>query len=313
MSDAQLTQSELDAASRTEVHGAWPRCSVATNRCARFGSSSNGSPTPTRPCSSPERAAPARVSSRATFTPHRLDANARSSRSTARRCHPSCWNPSSSVSNAAHSPARFKHRPGKFEFAHQGTMFLDEISELTLGLQSKLLQVLQDGEFARLGGREDVHVDVRVVAATNQDLERAVSERTFREDLFFRLNVVCITLPPLRQRRDEIPLLTECVSSAVRGALQQAAADGVRRHAADLCRLRLARQRSRTRERRQAHGHPRRRRAGRAGSRRHDGRPQGHGGTRLPRSNRVRSNHEMPRRQSPVPVAGGRPSRQRLT
>ena len=100
-------------------------------------------------------------------------------------------------------------RPGKFEFAHQGTMFLDEISELTLALQSKLLQVLQDGEFARLGGREDVHVDVRVVAATHQDLERAVSERTFREDLFFRLNVVCITLPPLRQRRDEIPLLTD--------------------------------------------------------------------------------------------------------
>jgi two-component system response regulator AtoC len=100
-------------------------------------------------------------------------------------------------------------RPGKFEFAHQGTMFLDEISELTPALQSKLLQVLQDGEFARLGGREDVHVDVRVVAATNQDLERAVSERTFREDLFFRLNVVCITLPPLRQRRDEIPLLTD--------------------------------------------------------------------------------------------------------
>lgn len=100
-------------------------------------------------------------------------------------------------------------RPGKFEFAHQGTMFLDEISELTLPLQSKLLQVLQDGEFARLGGREDVHVDVRVVAATHQDLERAVSEHTFREDLFFRLNVVCITLPPLRQRRDEIPLLTD--------------------------------------------------------------------------------------------------------
>ena len=102
-----------------------------------------------------------------------------------------------------------QHRPGKFEFAHQGTMFLDEISELTPPLQSKLLQVLQDGEFSRLGGREDVHVDVRVVAATNQDLERAVVERTFREDLFFRLNVVCITLPPLRQRRDEIPLLTE--------------------------------------------------------------------------------------------------------
>ena len=102
-----------------------------------------------------------------------------------------------------------QHKPGKFEFAHHGTMFLDEISEMPVGLQSKLLQVLQDGEFSRLGGREDVHVDVRVVAATNRDLERAVNERMFREDLFFRLNVVCITLPPLRQRRDEIPLLTD--------------------------------------------------------------------------------------------------------
>jgi transcriptional regulator with PAS, ATPase and Fis domain len=102
-----------------------------------------------------------------------------------------------------------QHKPGKFEFAHQGTMFLDEISEMPLALQSKLLQVLQDGEFARLGGREDVHVDVRVVAATNRDLERAVGDKAFREDLFFRLNVVCITLPPLRQRRDEIPVLTD--------------------------------------------------------------------------------------------------------
>ena len=102
-----------------------------------------------------------------------------------------------------------QQKPGKFEFANHGTMFLDEISEMQAPLQSKLLQVLQDGEFARLGGREDVHVDVRVVAATNQDLERSVVERTFREDLFFRLNVVCITLPPLRQRRDEIPLLTD--------------------------------------------------------------------------------------------------------
>ena len=102
-----------------------------------------------------------------------------------------------------------QQKPGKFEFAHEGTMFLDEISEMHPPLQSKLLQVLQDGEFARLGGRRDVHVDVRVVAATNRDLEIAVADGQFREDLFFRLNVVCITLPPLRQRRDEIPLLTE--------------------------------------------------------------------------------------------------------
>lgn len=101
-----------------------------------------------------------------------------------------------------------QHKPGKFEFANHGTMFLDEISEMHASLQSKLLQVLQDGEFARLGGRNDVHVDVRIVAATNRDLENAVADGQFREDLFFRLNVVCITLPPLRQRRDEIPELT---------------------------------------------------------------------------------------------------------
>ena len=102
-----------------------------------------------------------------------------------------------------------QHKPGKFEFANHGTMFLDEISEMAAPLQSKLLQVLQDGVFARLGGRQDVSVDVRVVAATNRDLEAAVQEGQFREDLFFRLNVVCITLPPLRQRRDEITPLTE--------------------------------------------------------------------------------------------------------
>lgn len=102
-----------------------------------------------------------------------------------------------------------QHKPGKFEFANRGTMFLDEISEMSAPLQSKLLQVLQDGEFGRLGGRQDVRVDVRVVAATNRDLESAVYEGAFREDLFFRLNVVCITLPPLRQRRDEIGPLTE--------------------------------------------------------------------------------------------------------
>jgi two-component system response regulator AtoC len=101
-----------------------------------------------------------------------------------------------------------QHKPGKFEFANHGTMFLDEISEMQPPLQSKLLQVLQDGEFARLGSRNDVRVDVRILAATNRDLELAVADGQFREDLFFRLNVVCITLPPLRQRRDEIPELT---------------------------------------------------------------------------------------------------------
>jgi two-component system, NtrC family, response regulator AtoC len=102
-----------------------------------------------------------------------------------------------------------QHKPGKFEFANHGTMFLDEISEMSPALQAKLLQVLQDGEFARLGGKHDVRVDVRIVAATNRDLERAVADGQFREDLFFRLNVVSIVLPPLRERREEIPILTD--------------------------------------------------------------------------------------------------------
>src|SRR3989442_5836510 len=101
------------------------------------------------------------------------------------------------------------HKPGKFEFANHGTMFLDEIGDMSPPLQAKLLQVLQDGEFSRLGGKHDVHVDVRMIAATNRDLEDAVAQGQFREDLFFRLNVVSITLPPLRDRREEIPTLTE--------------------------------------------------------------------------------------------------------
>jgi two-component system response regulator AtoC len=100
-------------------------------------------------------------------------------------------------------------KPGKFEAAHEGTIFLDEIGEMSALLQAKLLQVLQDGEFSRLGGLSEVHVDARVVAATNCDLERAVADGAFREDLYFRINVVEITLPPLRERREDIPLLVD--------------------------------------------------------------------------------------------------------
>jgi two-component system response regulator AtoC len=102
-----------------------------------------------------------------------------------------------------------QHKPGKFEFANHGTMFLDEIGDIGYPLQAKLLQVLQDGEFSRLGGKADVQVDVRLVAATNRDLEAAVAAGQFREDLYFRLNVVTINLPPLRERREEIPVLTD--------------------------------------------------------------------------------------------------------
>jgi DNA-binding NtrC family response regulator len=100
-------------------------------------------------------------------------------------------------------------RIGLIEQAHGGAIFLDEVGELSLNLQKKLLRVLQEREFQRLGGKERVKVDIRVIAATNRDLEEDVKEGRFREDLFYRLNVVSIPIPPLRERRDDIPLLSE--------------------------------------------------------------------------------------------------------
>jgi two-component system response regulator AtoC len=102
-----------------------------------------------------------------------------------------------------------KRKLGRFEYANHGTIFLDEISEMAVGLQAKLLQVLQDGEFSRLGGESDVKVDTRIIAATNRNLEQAVREGSFREDLYYRLNVMTIHLPPLRDRIDTVPLLTD--------------------------------------------------------------------------------------------------------
>src|SRR5438034_4703826 len=98
---------------------------------------------------------------------------------------------------------------GKFELAHGGTLFLDEVGSLRLDLQTKLLRALQEREIERLGGLRPVAIDVRVVAATNVHLKRAVRARTFREDLFYRLNVVPLTIPPLRARKDDIPGLVE--------------------------------------------------------------------------------------------------------
>ncbi len=102
-----------------------------------------------------------------------------------------------------------ERRIGKFEAAAGGTLFLDEIADMPLGLQAKVLRVLQEREFTRVGGREALRADVRIVAATNQDLETAVRAGRFREDLFFRLNVVRIIVPPLRDRRADIPELIE--------------------------------------------------------------------------------------------------------
>ena len=98
-------------------------------------------------------------------------------------------------------------KPGRVEMAHRGTLFLDEISELDMPLQSKLLQLLQDGQFCRIGAQEDKRVEVRVVCATNRKLEQEVENGTFRSDLFYRINVVNLHLPPLRERASDIPEL----------------------------------------------------------------------------------------------------------
>ncbi len=102
-----------------------------------------------------------------------------------------------------------ENRPGHFEIANNGTLFLDEVGDLPLPLQAKLLRVLQEKEVQRLGSSEAKAVDVRILAATNQNLEKMVKEKKFREDLFFRLNVIPIHLPPLRERKEDIPLLCE--------------------------------------------------------------------------------------------------------
>ncbi len=100
-------------------------------------------------------------------------------------------------------------RKGRFEMAHQGTLFLDEVSEMSLQVQVKLLRVIETGQFERVGGEVTKEVDVRLLAATNKDLTKEVAEGRFRKDLYYRINVIKIDIPPLRDRRDDIPLLTD--------------------------------------------------------------------------------------------------------
>lgn len=103
----------------------------------------------------------------------------------------------------------YNSKPGRVEMANYGTLFLDEIAELDPGLQAKLLQVLQDGQFLRIGGREETRVEARIVCATNRDLLQEIKAGSFRADLFYRINVINLHLPPLRERREDIPGLIE--------------------------------------------------------------------------------------------------------
>ena len=114
-------------------------------------------------------------------------------------------------------------KPGRVELAHGGTLFLDEIAELDPSLQAKLLQVLQDGRFCRIGGHEDIRVEARVICATNRNLEEQMEAGTFRQDLFYRINVVGIRMPGLRERREDIPILANYLLGAFNRRFQRTA------------------------------------------------------------------------------------------
>jgi two-component system nitrogen regulation response regulator NtrX len=107
----------------------------------------------------------------------------------------------------------YSKKIGKFQQAHGGTLFLDEIGDMSMDTQAKVLKALEDGKIQRVGGQEDIQVDVRVISATNKDLEHEIEEDSFREDLYYRLNVVTLRIPPLRERKEDIQVLVECFLS----------------------------------------------------------------------------------------------------
>ena len=199
-------------------------------------------------------------------------------------------------------------KPGRFELASGGTLFLDEIAEIPVEMQVKLLRVLQESEFERVGGIKTIRVDVRLVAATNRDLKREIAAGTFREDLYYRLNVVPIALPALRERVTDIPLLSSHFVDKFNARLKKNVS-GVEPDAMDrLDLLRLAGQHPRARERARA-GDSVLRHAARAGHR-----PAGRSSRRGRRARRARRRrrHRPPSRATgSVPTVSKSRSRQR--
>ena len=140
-------------------------------------------------------------------------------------------------------------KKGLFEVANGGTLFLDEIATMGMDTQAKILRVLQDRRFMHLGGIQEIQVDVRIIAATNVDLRQAVRDGRFREDLFYRLNVITVDLPPLRARREDIPAARQPLPRVLCRRKRPVPAQALRRRHARPRRLRVARQRPRARKR----------------------------------------------------------------
>ena len=153
-------------------------------------------------------------------------------------------------------------RDGRFQQANHGTLFLDEIGEISPAVQVKLLRFLQEREFERVGGNETITVDVRVIAATNRDLKQMVADGKFREDLYYRLNVIAVEMPPLRARPSDVPLLAGHFLRKYAEREREEDRRLLRRRAGAAGGVQLAGQRARARERRRARG---RARAGGAG------------------------------------------------
>ena len=162
-----------------------------------------------------------------------------------------CWRASCSATRRVRSPRPIARKEGRFELADKGTIFLDEIGDISQAMQAKLLRVLQEKRFERVGGHESLEVDVRVVAATNRNLEKEVREGRFREDLYYRLNVIKIDVPPLRGAAEDIPLLiTHFLNKYARPT--RAAQEGLARGDGAAAGLPVAGQRARARERHRA-------------------------------------------------------------